>query len=72
MADGVYGDRGLDETRIDRLRHIITGTDALARTEKRIADLHAQALAALDDVDLDGGADAVLRALAEASTGRRR
>jgi len=66
------GDRLLDSARVDRLREIITGTGALARTEDRIAGLGAEALDALDAVDLAGGAGEVLADLAAASIQRHR
>jgi geranylgeranyl diphosphate synthase type I len=52
------------------LRAIITGTGALARTERRIADLTRQALDALDGVELDPEAAGVLVELARAATQR--
>ncbi|GIJ49858.1 geranylgeranyl pyrophosphate synthase [Virgisporangium aliadipatigenens] len=65
------GDPDLDAAGVDRLRGIIDGSGALARTEARIADLTANALAALDTATLEPEAKAVLTALAEAATRRQ-
>ncbi|MEN3308382.1 MAG: geranylgeranyl diphosphate synthase, type [Micromonosporaceae bacterium] len=64
------GDPELDEAGVVELRAIITGTGALARTERRIADLTRQALDALDGVELDPEAAGVLVELARAATQR--
>lgn len=64
------GDRDLDEAGAARLRQIITDTGALARTERRIEELTAAALAALTTVRLDPAAVEVLTALAAAATAR--
>jgi geranylgeranyl diphosphate synthase, type I len=64
------GDRTLDDAGVADLREIIVRTGALDRTERRIAELAATALDALSEVDLDGGAVAVLTELAEAATRR--
>jgi geranylgeranyl diphosphate synthase type I len=64
------GDPELDEVRVAELREIIAGTGALARTERRIAELTAQALAALATVELDPQAAAVLVDLARVATQR--
>ncbi|GAA1785090.1 polyprenyl synthetase family protein [Luedemannella flava] len=64
------GDPGLTADDVTRLRDIIVGTGALDRTERRIADLTAAALAALDAVGLDPQATAILRDLAAAATSR--
>jgi geranylgeranyl diphosphate synthase, type I len=64
------GDAGLDESGIARLREIITGTGALARTERRIAELTEAALAALDGVALVEEGRWVLTQLAAAATRR--
>jgi geranylgeranyl diphosphate synthase, type I len=64
------GDPELDEARVVALRKIIDGTGALARTERRIAELTKQALDALAGVDLDVEAAGVLIELARAATQR--
>ena len=64
------GDPELDETRVVELRGIITGTGALARTERRIAELTAQALAALAAIRLEPEAAGVLVDLARVATQR--
>jgi geranylgeranyl diphosphate synthase type I len=64
------GDPALDEAGIRRLRDIITSTGALRRTEARIAELTAAALAALDAVHLDAEGAHVLSQLAAAATRR--
>jgi geranylgeranyl diphosphate synthase type I len=64
------GDPELDEARVVALREIIDGTGALARTERRIAELTHQALDALTGVDLDTEAAGVLAELARAATQR--
>lgn len=64
------GDPELDEAGVERLRQIITGTGALARTEQRITELTATALAALATVRLAPGAAEVLIDLAAAATSR--
>jgi geranylgeranyl diphosphate synthase type I len=71
LAAGL-GDRRLDEAGIALLREIITTTGAVARTERRIDDLTAAALAALGPVApaLDPEAVEVLADLAAAATHR--
>jgi geranylgeranyl diphosphate synthase, type I len=64
------GDPALDATGVDRLRGIITGTGALARTEERITTLTGTALAALSAVELDPEGHRTLTDLAEAATRR--
>jgi geranylgeranyl diphosphate synthase type I len=64
------GSPDLDDDGVTRLRTLIAGTGALDRTERRIADLTAQGLAALDTVTLDPDADHLLRHLADAATRR--
>jgi geranylgeranyl diphosphate synthase type I len=64
------GNRRLDQHGVDDLREIITGTGALARTERRIAELTDAALVALDRVPLENGATAALTGLAAAATRR--
>jgi len=69
LRDGL-GDPGLTRADVDRLRQVITGTGALRRTEARIVELTAAALAAVERVDLAGGAGTVLTELAAAATTR--
>jgi geranylgeranyl diphosphate synthase type I len=65
------GDPVLDTAGVAELRDTITTCGALARTESRIAELTAAAVAALDAVALeDPEAAEVLRALAAAATRR--
>jgi geranylgeranyl diphosphate synthase type I len=64
------GDPDLDEAGVDQLRAIITETGALARTERRISELTATALAALATVSLAPEAVEALTALAAAATSR--
>jgi geranylgeranyl diphosphate synthase type I len=65
------GNRRLDERGVAGLRQIIAGTGALERTERRITELTAQSLAALDGiVDLEPEAAEVLADLAQAATQR--
>jgi geranylgeranyl diphosphate synthase, type I len=66
---GGLGDPRAD---VDGLREIITGTGAAAATERRIADLTAEALAALDKADLPAEPKAALTELAGAATQRSR
>ncbi|MEH0971358.1 polyprenyl synthetase family protein [Micromonospora sp. CPCC 205546] len=67
---GGLGDPGLDETGVARLRELIDGSGALARTEQRIGMLTDTALAALAAVDLDTEARQALVDLAIAATRR--
>jgi geranylgeranyl diphosphate synthase type I len=64
------GDPDLDEAGIDQLREIIATSGALARTERRIAELTDQALAALAGAELEQESHAVLVELAAAATRR--
>ncbi len=64
------GDPALDAAGVAELRDTITASGALARTEGRIAELTAAAVAALGAVTLDPEAAEVLRALAAAATRR--
>ena len=64
------GDPALDDAGVAELRDIITRTEALARTEGRIAELTADALAALSSVDIEAEAAAALADLAAAATRR--
>ncbi len=63
------GDPGAD---VDALREIISGTGALARTERRIHELTDQALVAIVAAELDGEAKQALTELAGAATQRTR
>ncbi|WP_422755307.1 polyprenyl synthetase family protein [Micromonospora sp. WMMD708] len=67
---GRLGDPELDEDGVTRLRELISGTGALARTEQRIVTLTDAALAALAGVDLDTEARQALVDLAIAATRR--
>ncbi|MGC4788883.1 polyprenyl synthetase family protein [Micromonospora sp. DT178] len=67
---GGLGDPGLDEAGVTRLRELIDGSGALARTEQRIGALTETALAALAAVDLDTEARQALVDLAIAATRR--
>jgi geranylgeranyl diphosphate synthase type I len=69
LAAGL-GDPDLDEVGVSRLRDLIIGTGALARTERRIADLTATAVAALATSSLAAEAHHALTALAAAATAR--
>ncbi|MGC4864249.1 polyprenyl synthetase family protein [Micromonospora sp. DT53] len=64
------GDPQLDEQGVARLREVISGSGALARTEQRIVTLTDTALAALTSVDLDTEARQALVDLAIAATRR--
>jgi geranylgeranyl diphosphate synthase, type I len=64
------GDPDLDSDGLDRLRDLIASSGALGRTEKRIEDLAATALAALDGVPIETEAADTLRALTAAATRR--
>jgi geranylgeranyl diphosphate synthase type I len=64
------GNGELDDDRIDRVREIIATTGALARTERRIADLTDAGLAALGRVSLADDAAERLKDLALAATRR--
>jgi geranylgeranyl diphosphate synthase type I len=64
------GDPHLDDEGVGRLRQIMVDTGALARTERRIAELTESALAALAAQNLAAPADAALVALARAATSR--
>ena len=65
--DAGLGDPAPD---VERLRHLIRDSGALAATERRIDELMSASLAALAAADLDEEARAVLRALADAATRR--
>jgi geranylgeranyl diphosphate synthase type I len=65
------GDPGLTIAGVDELRDVITETGALARVETLIAELTAQALAALGSSGLAESARSVLADLAVAATTRR-
>jgi len=64
------GDPDLDEFGVNRLREIIVGTGALERTERRIANLTAAALTALNRISLADEAAEMLTDLARAATRR--
>ncbi|MQA27015.1 MAG: polyprenyl synthetase family protein [Micromonosporaceae bacterium] len=68
----LLGDPALDEPGIAELQEIITRTGALSRTERRIADLTAAALASLASVPVEPEAEQALRDLATAATRRAR
>lgn len=68
--DRRLGDGGLDGAGVARLREIIVGTGALARTEHRIDELAATAVQALGTAMLDPEAVEVLTELAGAATRR--
>jgi geranylgeranyl diphosphate synthase, type I len=68
--DAALGDPGLDDRGVERLRAVIRASGALSRTERRIAELTAAALAALSAADVEAEAAAVLRDLADAATRR--
>jgi geranylgeranyl diphosphate synthase, type I len=64
------GDPALDAAGVARLRELIESSGALKRTEHRIAELTAAALAALDSAPVEPTAARTLRALAAAATRR--
>jgi len=64
------GDPALDPAGVDRLRGLIESSGALRRTEQRIAELTAAALAALDAAPVEAPAARTLRELAAAATRR--
>ncbi len=64
------GDPGLDDDGVARLRAIIDGSGALARTEERITVLAETAAAALAGADVEREAGTVLAELAVAATRR--
>ncbi|GAA1538526.1 polyprenyl synthetase family protein [Dactylosporangium maewongense] len=66
----LLGDPELDAAGVARLRGVIVGSGALDRTERRIADLTAEALGALDGAHLTAEAREVLTGLAQAATQR--
>ena len=68
--DAGLGDQGLDDAGVARLRELIDGSGALAATERRIDDLMAAALTALNAAPIAADARAVLLALADAATRR--
>ena len=68
--DAGLGDPGLDDDGVERLRAIIAGCGALARTEQRIELLSGQALAALAESRIEPEARGVLEELADAATRR--
>jgi len=64
------GDPELDSAGVDQLRELITASGALARTERRIAELTETALTALAAADLVAEARQVLVELAAVATRR--
>ncbi|MPZ27524.1 MAG: polyprenyl synthetase family protein [Micromonosporaceae bacterium] len=70
VLSGGLGDPQLDQAGVTRLREAITGTGALARTERRIRELTGTALTALSGAPLDPEAAGALAALATAATTR--
>jgi geranylgeranyl diphosphate synthase type I len=64
------GKPDLDESGVERLRQVIVSTGALARTERRIAELTEAGLAALAAAPLADGAAGMLADLAVAATRR--
>ncbi len=68
--DARLGDADLDGAGVARLRSIIADTGALRRTEERISELTAAAVAALRAAPVDADAGAVLLELADAATRR--
>jgi len=62
------GDPKLDDAGVAELRQIITGSGALARTEQRITELNAAAVAALATAPVEPVAAEALTALATAAT----
>ncbi len=70
QLSAALGRPDLDDAEVTRLRRIITATGAVRRTEERIIELTAVALAALDGVPLAGPAGSALTELAHAATTR--
>jgi len=68
--DAGLGDQGLDFDGVTRLRALIRASGALAATERRIDELMAASLAALDKARIDEEAREVLHRLADAATRR--
>ncbi len=68
--DAGLGDQGLDFDGVTRLRALIRESGALAATERRIDELMAASLAALDKARVDEEAREVLHRLADAATRR--
>lgn len=68
----LLGDPELDEAGVAELQRIIAETGALARTEERISELTAAALASLGSVPVAREAEAALRDLATAAAHRAR
>jgi geranylgeranyl diphosphate synthase, type I len=64
------GDPRLDPTGIDQVREVIAGSGALARTERRIAELTETALAVLDRAALESEGRRALIDMAVAATRR--
>jgi geranylgeranyl diphosphate synthase type I len=70
VLEARLGDPALDPAGVATLRHVITSTGALDRTEARIAELTSVALDALAATKIDEGAREVLVDLAAAATAR--
>ncbi len=70
VLDGALGDAGLDALQVAALQGDIVGSGALARVERMIADLVAEAEQALAAARLDAAVGVELRDLAEAATTR--
>lgn len=70
ILDERLGDPQLDASGVEQLCKIITASGALARTERRIAELTETALAALESVELEAEARQVLVDLAIVATRR--
>lgn len=64
------GDPGLDAAGVEQLREVIESTGARAATERLIDEMLGRSLTALEAVDLDEEARAVLAGLAYAATRR--
>ncbi len=68
--DAGLGDQGLDDAHVSRLRSLIHDSGALAATERRIDELMASSLTALEAAPIDEEAREVLHRLADAATRR--
>ena len=70
LLDRRLGDRQLDDAGAEEIRSILVGTGALAECELMIKTSVAEALDALEDVPMDGGAKLALAELAVIATAR--
>ncbi len=70
LFDELLGNPDLDAGGVARLRDVIEGSGALARTEQRIASLTTEALTALEGAQVTAEAREVLAGLAQAATQR--